>query len=249
MPTIAELVARRTDLSTFVVHLTRDVEGCTGRDALFSILKRRLIEARTPMGIATKPLEVAIDAGRANEDDLSSQRTVCFTETPLEHLNLLIAEITDFDRQCNFAPYGVALTKKVARLGAINPIWYVDITPAEVGSYRNWLTNPINEMIEEALARGPGEFAKSNLARITPFIEAMGAKGPPNAYRKEFWWEREWRHHKNVFLPQFLIVIAPEADHNEIRDTFDLPVIDSSWGMEAIIARLAGFGAGDVGPF
>ena len=46
---IEELLHRRTDLSTFVVHFTRDSEtGKTSKDNLLSILKAGKLKAQTP---------------------------------------------------------------------------------------------------------------------------------------------------------------------------------------------------------
>jgi hypothetical protein len=63
-----------------------------------------------------------------------SQRVVCFSETPLEHVYSLVADIEG--RQINLEPYGIALTKLVARRIGVNPVWYVDMTPAG----HEWLT-------------------------------------------------------------------------------------------------------------
>lgn len=49
---IKELLARRSDLSTFLVHLTRDYESMSARDNLKSIVSDRVIEARNPFGSA-----------------------------------------------------------------------------------------------------------------------------------------------------------------------------------------------------
>lgn len=51
MAKIEDLLHRRTDLSTFLVHLTRDGDA-SARDNLISILEAGLIEARTPLGPA-----------------------------------------------------------------------------------------------------------------------------------------------------------------------------------------------------
>jgi len=74
---IREILQRRTDLSTFLVHLTRAGESETAEDRLKSILQSGRIEARTPMGAA---------AARLSRDglDTGGQKCVCFTETPLE---------------------------------------------------------------------------------------------------------------------------------------------------------------------
>lgn len=83
---IREVLDRRTDLSTFVVHLTRDKDEQSARQALDTILSERVLRARTAMGWA-----------KEQDDDLDfakqSQRVVCFSETPLEHIYSLVADI------------------------------------------------------------------------------------------------------------------------------------------------------------
>ena len=57
MPTIQELLCRRTDLSTFLVHLTRDTDdGATAHDNLLSILTERTLRRGAPRGAACRYL-------------------------------------------------------------------------------------------------------------------------------------------------------------------------------------------------
>jgi hypothetical protein len=58
MPTIEELLQRRTDLSTFVVHFTRDQgRDASARDNLLNILLTRCIEARNVYSMAKQLAE------------------------------------------------------------------------------------------------------------------------------------------------------------------------------------------------
>ncbi|GAA4934668.1 hypothetical protein GCM10023224_14080 [Streptomonospora halophila] len=99
-----------------------------------------------------------------------------------------------------------------------------------------------------------------------------------NGGRKEFWWEREWRHVGDFRFeePRDIVVAFPQGDHNAFRDDLtsvlqqrqegsdpfvpagDLPpvevdgykslrLVDPNWGLERMIAALAG--VGDPGPF
>jgi len=127
---IRTVLSRRSDLSTFIVHLTRDENGDSANDRLESIVKSWKIQARNAFGTALS---------RLSEDGPSadSQKCVCFTETPLEYLHLLVGKIRGRSRQ--LAPYGVAITKKLARMKGVNPVWYVDQTPGH-----DWLTRDID---------------------------------------------------------------------------------------------------------
>jgi len=78
---IGQVLNRRGDLSTFLVHLTRrsdDQDEDGAYHNLRAILTAGEIEARRDYGWG-KGLFVAGE----------SQRVVCFTEAPLEHINTL----------------------------------------------------------------------------------------------------------------------------------------------------------------
>ena len=121
-------------------------------------------------------------------------------------------------------------------------MWYVDITPGH-----EWLTNPLNNLIDFAIESG--DFANSDIARLAPFIEQMGTQ--QGNYRKEFWWEREWRHVGHFDLPPRFIGICPADEMNELSVIVadagrEAAWIDPTWGLEEIIGRLAGFGPNEV---
>lgn len=239
---IKELLARRSDLSTFLIHLTREYPGPGGtpaKDNLKSILNDKVIEARNAYGSAIRRLE---ELKEANTDNVNTQRVVCFTETPLEHVRLLIEPIEG--RRYKFEPYGIAITKRTARVWDVNPVWYLDITPEH-----NWLIRPLNRLIDAEIQKG--EFSTSDIAKLAPFIEQMGS-GP--GYFKEYWWEREWRCRGDFDLSVGkFIIICPEEYLDEIvpqwaRD-MKIPAIDPEWSLEQIIGRLAGFSPEDIDPF
>ncbi|MDU0299845.1 hypothetical protein [Streptomyces sp. PAL114] len=126
---------------------------------------------------------MAADLARKYETIAETQRTVCFTETPLEHAWMMSEKIPS--RRIRFNGYGLAFTRTLARRRGANPVWYLDITPGH-----DWLTVPINNMVEEAkgVAGDPAEggvdaAATADILRLTPFIEQMGK---PLETRKEF---------------------------------------------------------------
>lgn len=236
---IRDLVARRSDLGTFLVHLTRDGDDQTARERFERILIDETLRARSMFGPAKDLLE---DEGF----DLASQRCVCFTETPLEHIHLLLADIEN--RECRFRPYGIAMTKKVGRQEGINPIWYLDITPGH-----DWLAVNFSNIVERSLDLTNGRFTDRDVERLAPFIEQMGSgrRADGYGYRKEFWWEREWRHQGHLRLPRQVIGLCPEDEIDDFEEMTEeaftrFTFIDPRWGLEQIIARLAGFRAEEV---
>jgi hypothetical protein len=249
---VRDVLNRRTDLSTFVVHLTRDGEDRDGfpenaRERLESIVNTATLLAGRPFGLARE-----LDDDRDPEQQ--SQRVVCFTETPLEHIYSHVVEISG--RELKFEPYGIALTKMTARRLGINPVWYVDQT---VG--RDWdIANSLNALKDEAVEKG--DFHHSPISHILPFIESMGDwRGfGEGKTRKEFWWEREWRCQGSVLLPAYLhgcLVLCPADEIEDFENIlaegapegYEGRCIDPRWGLEQIVARLAGIPDENVTPF
>lgn len=229
---IADVVARRSDLSTFLVHLTRDGnEGDSAESRLRTILSSGVLEARSVFG-SFKQHEAKL-----TEPAVASQKCVCFTETPLEFTQLLLEQISY--RDVVFRPYGIAIPKKLARKKGVNPIWYLDMTPGH-----DWLTKPIEVLVEAAMNTEAVE--QQPIAKLAPFFDWMGTwpRADDIPSRKEFWWEREWRHRGDFSLPNRVIAIAPESDHPSLRTLRpNTTFVDASWSLEQMIARLAGFSA------
>lgn len=237
---IRDVLNRRGDLSTFVVHLTRDRDA-PARDNLHRIIAERTLIAGSAMGWAADQ-DVAGDAAK------QSQRVVSFSETPLEHIYSLVADIAD--RRVRLQPYGLALTKMKARVLGVNPVWYVDMT---IG--RTWQqAAALNQMAD--VAKTGGSFHTQPVASILPFIEPMGTW---INRQREFWWEREWRHAGDLRIDDLGDVALWLSPENEIDDLVAFvqsrdgmagrPVhcVDPRWGMEQIIASLVG--QDDISPF
>lgn len=221
---IDQILPKRSDLSTFLVHLTKRTGTRQAKDNLCRIITNKRLNATSTFGQAFKKMQ---DAGW-NTD---SQKCVCFTEVPLQHICLLTEQIEG--RAVVLEPYGIAVAKKFARFKDVNPIWYLDQTKG-----RNWLTNHWNKLIDEAIEK---DDKQNSILKLTPFIEQFGDY-------KDFHWEREWRCSGDFYLPDRYLVIAPERDHRELMehiakdaDPVEIKIIDSKWSMETTIARLAGF--------
>lgn len=246
MSEIRTILHRRTDLSTFVVHLTRrrDAEY-SAQDALVDIVATGRLEARTPLGWAKAHDD-------PNDSTKQSQRVVCFSETPLEHINLMVGPING--RTVAMEPYGVALPKLKARKLGINPVWYVDMTTGTGDSHEWHLSKALDwlrDRMIEAAAADNRNFHDTTPAKLFPYIEQMGTW--PNRTPKEFWWEREWRHVGHLPLPETSVMwLCPEDEIDAINNRVGRvlsPWIDPRWGLEEIVAHLAGFPTRDVSPF
>lgn len=222
---IEDLLNRRTDLSTFVVHLTKASDSASAANNLRSILSDLTIRAVRPMGWAV---------GKAVEEkvDTDSQRVVSFSETPLEHLYAMFADIDD--RDVRLEPYGLAFTKATARRKGVNPVWYIDKTWG-----RRWtLGLALDELRDDAVDAG---FPDSPATTLLPFIEPMFDWREHGKTRKEFWWEREWRHLSDFKfdLADIALVIAPDELHDELEKSTRRRCINGGWSLERVMAKLA----------
>jgi hypothetical protein len=219
---IRDVLNRRSDLSTFVVHFTRDWGLRSARDNLESILATATIRAESAMGWLSK----------VPVDQLENAKVVCFSETPLEHAYSLVQKINR--RQVKLAPYGIVFSKEVARKKGVNPIWYVDMTP---GQEAQWAIAEVLDFLRDGAVKSKRSFADHPATKIMPFIEQMGTW--PTS-EKEFWWEREWRHRGNFEFcwSDVTLVFCPEDEIEDI-EPFGWPAVDPSWSLERMIERLA----------
>ncbi|MFF1822610.1 abortive infection system antitoxin AbiGi family protein [Kribbella sp. NPDC058245] len=257
MAKIEDLLQRRTDLSTFLVHLTRTSDdGIGALDNLQSIIRAGTIKARKAFGPACK-LQSHLAGSSA------TQKAVCVSETPLEHIWMMLESIDG--RAVHFEPYGLAITKTTGRKAGFNPVWYSDITRRGV----NWPSTAVNLMVQEALDRATGPDGKVDqytlqrepVFQLTPYFEQMG---PIKQGRKEFWWEREWRKVDDYHLSfptKVVALFAPEHEHAVLHDFLaqldadqrthwvERPILDPRWGLERMVVALARIEAHQIGPF
>jgi hypothetical protein len=233
---IEEILNRRSDLSTFLVHLTRQHGGISAIQNLEAILNLQHIQARSALGPArTEALPVGAP----------DQRVVCFSETPLEHTWTLCEEIPG--RSVKLEPYGVVFTKAFGRRTGANPVWYTDITPGH-----DWIMRAVNRLIDQAKANTAGD-PTHEVLKFSPFIEQMGT---PAGRKKEFWWEREWRHIGTFYftLSDVVAVMAPANQHTRLQPFINginaagrkPPLLDPRWSPERMVATLSGI-ARDAG--
>jgi hypothetical protein len=228
---IDSLLHRRPDLSTFLVHLTAQASDAAMN--LLSIMSARTIEARNPYGLLR---DYARDTERHDPRLYDSQRVVCLSETPLEHVWMMCEEIAD--RGHPLSPYGLAFSKPWARAVGANPVWYIDVLrTGHRGA--DWLTTALANIAKQTVRIGGERYADpfdlsdgaeptrdelplewSPIAEIAPFIETMGPVGRPGeTRRREFWWEREWRYRGDLTFAwsEVVAVFAPHDQHDAIR--------------------------------
>jgi hypothetical protein len=201
-----------TDMSDFVVHFSRDYEGKSAYENMLSILHSRTIQARNAFGIAKKLAP-----------DVTSQKTVCFSEVPLHKLSRLAEARSD---------YGIVFRKDIIIHLHGNPILY---------AYKDHPATAAIRQLMNAAKKDPG----NPIWKITPFVDAPGAYPHGNYF---FEWEREWRKvgHLKFQTHDVEFLIIPESLHTNAKGFFklarqqnlgpsyDCPFVDPNWKLKKI---------------
>ena len=105
---------RRGDVSTFMVHLTRNTDDCkSAKENLIDILCTRVIQPRNSKGLFY-----------ATEGVSDAARTVCFAETPFNAVKHLIGKHQG--RGVELSPYGLVFSKDLLIQKGANPVFYVN---------------------------------------------------------------------------------------------------------------------------
>lgn len=171
----------RTDLSPFLVHLTRRNGTDSARTRLETIITELALKAGSSL---VSHASFGLSFGRLQDPTISQYfKAVCLTETPLDQIHCLL-EIEN--RDINLEPYGLVFLRRPLQQRGVSPVLY--------------LNNELGD--KPALIRALAEMVDQNqgLARqILPFVAVFGSllpprgEGTPPTGRIDFLWEREWR--------------------------------------------------------
>jgi len=210
---INDILQFRTDISSFLVHLTRKQNGNNAKDILMTIIRemklrqsgKKISDAR--FGIDDNEISV-----QERKDFFSA---ICFSETPLTETHSLL----DIEgRQVKLEPYGLVFLKEQLAQKNVSPVFYV-----------NNKANDKEKVLEALLALREKHPLQAKL--ILPLIAIFGQKvTAPNAKVKQngkvdFSWEREWRYphiqgdldfdNKDVFIG-----LCPDNEISDFESVF-----------------------------
>ncbi len=210
---------RRSDLSFFLVHLTKG----EGNDA-----KKNLIEILTPDSAGLCELKGNPQGlfTRVSEVDQSLLKAVSFTEAPLDQIKHFAHPIKG-DPTRKYSEYGLVFDQQFVRKMGGNPCFYVN-------TYKGIdLKKAVLDLI------GSPGFEKREYSNLLPFFNIFGpsSSGRPS----DFYWEREWRkpgdlffYHKDVFVG-----LCSSDDVEEFSARFDrVPFICPDWNYDRILREL-----------
>ncbi|MCJ7457595.1 MAG: hypothetical protein MUP17_01220 [candidate division Zixibacteria bacterium] len=183
MRNIDHILHFRSDISPFLVHLTRTMQdGNSAKEALSSILETKsLICGQTIVSDARFGMYTG-DMSEEQKHRLFS--AICFTETPLSEVHCLL-EIAY--RNITLEPYGLVFLKERLASRGVAPVLYLNNETEDKDQVFYALCSLKGNHLNEA------EQLLPLIAVFGKKIKAPGASVRPQG-RVDFRWEREWRY-------------------------------------------------------
>lgn len=183
MRNIKDVLLFRTDISPFLVHLTRDrTGGLTAADTFRSILTANTLHCGSD---ALSDARFGINTTRMSNDEKRELfGAICFTETPLNEIHCFL-EIDN--RSVQLGQYGLVFLKSKLQSKGVSPVLYINNESSNKDQVFQALCSLIQNHRDEA-------------KQILPLLSVFGKKiTPPGARNQQiddvdFLWEREWRY-------------------------------------------------------
>jgi len=165
----SEFLNTKADYSPLLVHLTRAKSGLSANQVLDAILTERMLRACDHHCIFDKNLQ------RCGDETLRQQfKVVCFTETPLDQIEVLLQPLEG--RWYQPEPYGLVFKKEIIRQRGGNPVFYATKNVATPLWELYW------KLKKDEFPQGLRENVCSTLALVTLCDDTS-----------DWHWEREWR--------------------------------------------------------
>jgi hypothetical protein len=138
MRDISDILLFRGDISPFLAHLTRALDGADASTRLREILNRRQL----------RPGPTLVSDARfgGNTFDIPADQrhrlfgAVCFTETPVSDVHCLL-EIGG--RAVNLEPYGLVLLKDRLKTRGVAPVMYLNNEAGDIDAVVGWPSSGI----------------------------------------------------------------------------------------------------------
>ena len=227
---ITDILHFRSDISPFLVHLTRDNEDISAKEVLHTIIREKQLKS------GKNPVSDARFGRRISDDErLKYFGAVCFTETPLNEVHCLFNIAY---RQINLKPYGLVFLKHKLKEKGVSPVLYINNEEGDKLDCIKALCSLIETHPEEA-------------QQILPLISVFGKKFYPinNEDRVDFLWEREWRYPYSrgpfqINADDVFIGLCPHEEINEFEKLFGeifsekVPFIDPMRNMKWYATKL-----------
>jgi len=199
---IENILETRSDISPFLIHLTRDSETKTAKKILENgiIIGQNLKAGKKGVSAATYTTKTRGYSDKKRKDFFQA---VCFTEAPISELHCFF----DIEyRNIDLEPYGIVFLKDKLKRKGVSPVFYINNYGDDISSIFSEFCDCIT--------------TNYNAAReILPLIASMGKKlNSASNTPMDFSWEREWRYpaYKGHFGIEYADVFIGLCPHDEI---------------------------------
>jgi hypothetical protein len=216
---------RRSDLSFFLVHLTKD-DPKTKTDANMAL---DLILSPDDSGLCTLKGNPQGLFGKVEKVPKGLIKAVSLTEAPLDQIKHFAEPIPGDDSR-NYSKYGLVFDQDFIRREGGNPCFYLNTL------YSDNLKKAALHLVDcVRFDENP------DCLQLLRFFSIFGRTGAEKKKREiDFYWEREWRvpgdlkfRHSDVFVGL--------CDHTEIKtysSRYDIPFICPDWNYDRILETL-----------
>ncbi len=210
-----EFLEKKKDFSPYLVHLTKDDDELSipAKQILEWILGATTLKAFNHFCLFSSDLDKPQNASL--EDKF---KVVCFTETPIDQINVLLMEV--WGRNFKPKPYGLVFKKDYIRQqGKGNPVFYV------TGN----LFDPLWQLYNDAKERNFSLGDNKVLALVNKCDEEV-----------DFHWEREWRIVGDLQfnLDDIYCGLCPKEEIPNFESKYEIKFIDPHWGINKILDKL-----------
>lgn len=203
---------QKPDYSPFLVHLTRDDVEFSAKDVLQQILDDKELRA-----CSFTYCFFGKDLSAKDESLQGKFKVVCFTETPLNQIDMLLKRVEG--KSIDLQPYGLVFKKEYVRRAGGNPVLYMSKDLARL------LWPLYNKGAKEQFS----DKENSLLALVSKCDEDF-----------DFSWEREWRIVGNLEFNFNGIYcgLCLEKDISYFEKRYPVIFIDPHWGIYKILDKL-----------
>jgi hypothetical protein len=215
----------RSDLSFFLVHLTKDdsKSNISAKDALELILNEDAEGLCTliggPQGLFDKVSKVPKEAIKA----------VSLTEAPLDQVKHFAQPIPG-DPSRNYSKYGLVFSQDFIRRNGGNPCFYLNTL------YSDNLKKAALSLVDCVRYEDKPECLK-----LLPFFSIFGLAGAAKGKKEiDYYWEREWRVPGDLkFKRQDVFVgLCEHGNVDEFSEMYKIPFICPDWNYDRILTNL-----------
>lgn len=201
---IDDILKFRSDISPFLVHLTKNCDSVSASDVLKEIIKTKELQSDPKNFISSVWYAARDRAHKLDDDKKALLRPICFTESPINEIHCLL-DISG--RNVELEPYGLVFLKKNLAEKGVSPVIYIN-------NHKNGNKDVFQEFFK-LLSDNETKF--EHLKKLIPLISHFGNKIEKTG-QHDFTWEREWRYSESKFIFETKDVFLGLCPHNEIDE-------------------------------